>query len=109
MLLALSAMVGSIDENEIGGWYGYRASKAALNMMVKTISIELKRSGFKTQVGAIHPGTTHTALSEKFIGTVRHKVWKPLESAENILKVIDGLSPHETGFFKNWDGRTIAW
>ena len=109
MLLALSAMVGSIDENEIGGWYGYRASKAALNMMVKTISIEFKRSGFKTQVGAIHPGTTQTALSEKFIGTVRHKVWEPLESAANILGVINGLSPDETGFFKNWDGRTISW
>ena len=107
--ISLSAMVGSIEDNELGGWYGYRASKTALNMFLKTIAIELKRSGFKAQVGAIHPGTTKTELSAKFVDTVQHKVWEPQDAADNILQVIDNLSPDETGFFKNWDANTIPW
>ena len=107
--IALSAMVGSIEDNALGGWYGYRASKSALNMFLKTISIELKRSGYKTHVGAIHPGTTHTALSSAFVANVAHRVWSPNESADNILEVIDSLDSGETGFFKNWDGTSIPW
>jgi len=107
--ISLSAMVGSIEDNELGGWYGYRASKTALNMFLKTIAIELQRSGFKAHVGAIHPGTTKTDLSAKFVDTVQHKVWDPQGSAKNILQVINDLNPGETGFFKNWDGTTIPW
>ena len=107
--VALSAMVGSIEDNALGGWYGYRASKAALNMFVKTIAIELKRSGYKTRVAAIHPGTTETELSKLFLSGVKHKVWVPNESATNILNVINELKPDEVGAFKNWDGTTIAW
>lgn len=104
---ALSAMVGSIEENKVGGWYGYRASKAALNMFIKTISIEFERSRLKTSVVAIHPGTTKTKLSEKFLTGVKHKVWEPEEASKNILNVLEKC-PHEgTGLFRNWDGRKI--
>lgn len=107
--VALSAMVGSIEDNHLGGWYAYRASKAALNMFVKTIAIELDRSGYKTRVAAIHPGTTETELSRLFISGVKHKVWVPNESANNILNVINTLTDEESGCFKNWDGDNIPW
>lgn len=105
----LSAMVGSISENEIGGWYGYRASKAALNMFIKTISIEFMRSRLKTSVVAIHPGTTKTELSENFLRGVQHKIWEPPEAAKNILNVLESCPAEGTGLFKNWDGRTISF
>lgn len=105
----LSAMVGSIGENEIGGWYGYRASKTALNMFLKTISIEFERSRLKTSVVAIHPGTTKTSLSENFLKGVQHKVWEPEGAANNILNTLERCPIEGTGLFKNWDGRTIAW
>lgn len=104
----LSAMVGSIGENEIGGWYGYRASKTALNMFLKTISIEFSRSRLKTSVVAIHPGTTRTELSENFLKGVHHKIWEPPGAAKNILNVLESCPNEGTGLFKNWDGRTIA-
>lgn len=104
----LSAMVGSIGENEIGGWYGYRASKTALNMFLKTISIEFKRSQLLTSVVAIHPGTTKTELSSNFLKGVQHKVWEPSAAAQNILNVLESCPSEGTGLFKNWDGRTIA-
>lgn len=105
----LSAMVGSIEENEIGGWYGYRASKTALNMFVKTISIEFERSRLKTSVVAIHPGTTKTELSQNFLKGIKHKVWEPKGAAQNILNVLEKCPEEGTGLFKNWDGRTIAF
>lgn len=105
----LSAMVGSIGENEIGGWYGYRASKTALNMFLKTIAIELERSRYLTSVVAIHPGTTKTNLSEDFLKGIKHKVWEPSGAAQNILNILEKCPSEGTGLFKNWDGRTIAW
>ncbi len=105
----LSAMVGSIGENEIGGWYGYRASKTALNMFIKNISIEFERSRLKTSVVAIHPGTTHTELSAPFLKGIKHKVWEPNPAANNILDVLLDCPEEGTGLFKNWDGRNIAW
>jgi NAD(P)-dependent dehydrogenase (short-subunit alcohol dehydrogenase family) len=105
---SLSAMVGSIGENEIGGWYGYRASKTALNMFLKTISIEFERSRLKTSVVAIHPGTTKTELSEDFLKGVQHKIWEPSGAAQNILNVLESCPNEGTGLFKNWDGRAIA-
>lgn len=104
----LSAMVGSIGENEIGGWYGYRASKTALNMFLKTISIEFERSRLKTSVVAIHPGTTKTELSEKFLKGVQHQIWEPEGAAKNILNVLESCPNEGTGLFKNWDGRIMA-
>lgn len=105
----LSAMVGSIEENGVGGWYGYRASKAALNMFIKTIAIEFTRSRLKTSVIAIHPGTAHTELSKPFSGGVKHRVWEPIEAGENILKVLENCPGEGSGLFKNWDGRKIEW
>lgn len=105
----LSAMVGSIGENEIGGWYGYRASKTALNMFLKTMAIEFERSRLKTSVVGIHPGTTYTGLSEPFLKGIKHKVWEPDQAAQNILNVLVNCPKEGTGLFKNWDGRTIAW
>lgn len=106
---ALSAMVGSIEENQIGGWYGYRASKAALNMFMKNISIEFKRANLKTSVIAIHPGTTETELSKKYLKGVSHKVWKPKDAAFNILNTLEVSREEGTGLFKNWDGRKIRY
>lgn len=107
--IALSAMVGSIGENELGGWYGYRASKAALNAFIKNISIEWGREHPNSLVLAIHPGTTKTALSEKFSSRVTHKIHSPEEAAENILNVIYRTEISRSGSFLNWDGRTIEW
>jgi len=105
----LSAMVGSIEENEIGGWYSYRASKTALNMFLKTIAIEFSRSHLKTSVVAIHPGTTETELSKDFLKGIKHKVWTPEGAAVNILNTLEECPLEGTGLFKNWDGRTIAF
>jgi len=107
-MIFLSAMVGSIAENDIGGWYSYRASKTALNMFIKGISIELSRKKLPIKVFAVHPGTTDTKLSEKFLQGVKHKIWKPSESAKNILDIIEEVN-FESGSFFNWDGRRIEW
>lgn len=107
--VCLSAMVASMGENELGGWYGYRASKAALNSLMKNISIEWGRTNKKSLVLAIHPGTTQTRLSEKFNTRVTHKIHSPQEAAENICQVIFGTEFSRSGSFLNWDGRTIAW
>lgn len=108
--VALSAKVGSIHDNKIGGWYSYRASKAALNMFVKTIAIEFPRTGLKQcSVLAIHPGTTETDLSRPFLSNVRHRVWQPSESAANILSTIEIGSKLGSGLFLNWDGTELPW
>lgn len=105
----LSAMVGSIAENELGGWYGYRASKTALNMFIKNLAVEFARTNKHSLFLSIHPGTTQTKLSEKYNSRVTHKIHSPDEAAENILRIIFGTSFQKTGSFINWDGRTIAW
>ena len=102
-------MVGSIGENELGGWYGYRASKSALNAFLKNISLEWGRINKRSLVLAIHPGTTQTKLSEKFNSHVSHKVHSPSEAAANICNVIFNSSYNMTGKFLNWDGRVIGW
>lgn len=110
-LLYLSAMVGSIGENSLGGWYSYRASKAALNMCVKNVSLEFSRSLRlkKCKVVAMHPGTTHTNLTKGFTKNVKHKVWQPLEASENILKTLEKIDINSNKIFYNWDGRAIDW
>ena len=110
VLCSLSAMVGSIEDNRIGGWYSYRASKTALNMFMKTIAIEFARRKMKTKVLSIHPGTTKTGLSQNFLKGVSHKVWEARGSAENIIRnVIENADEYESGAFVNWDGATIPW
>ncbi len=108
-MVAVSAKVGSIEDNNLGGWYGYRSSKAALNMFVKGIALEFQRRGCKSLVVAIHPGTTITELSKPFIEKTRYQLHSSDETAINILNVIDGRSITETGSFFSWNGDTIPW
>lgn len=108
--VCLSAMVGSITENRLGGWYGYRSSKAALNMMVKTASIEVARTNKQACLAVIHPGTTQSALSKPFSGKVAaDKYYTPAQSAQRIVEVTEQLTPEQTGSFYNWDGTRISW
>ena len=105
----LSARVGSISDNRLGGWYGYRASKAALNQLVRTLAIELARSRPQTICVALHPGTVDTALSAPFQrGVPAGQLFTPAQSAAHLLRVIDGLSPQDSGALLDWAGETIA-
>lgn len=110
VLAALSAKVGSIDDNRAGGWYGYRASKAALNMIIKNASIELGRTNRDLIVAALHPGTTASNLSEPFVSADRGpKAVSPEETADRLLKVLDQLEPSDTGGFFDWQGERLPW
>lgn len=110
VFISLSAMVGSIGDNQLGGWYGYRSSKAALNMMVKTASIELKRSHKEACLAVVHPGTTQGPLSKPFAsGIDKDKYYTSAQTAERILNVAEGLTASQTGRFFNWDGTALAW
>ncbi len=109
-LAALSAMVGSITDNRLGGWYGYRASKAALNQLLRTLAIEARRTHPQLCVTAIHPGTTDTDLSRPFQGNVADgKLYTPAQSAQRILDVVLSGQPQDSGRFMNWDGRSLPW
>ncbi|MBW3097953.1 SDR family NAD(P)-dependent oxidoreductase [Pseudohoeflea coraliihabitans] len=103
---ALSARVGSIGDNRLGGWYSYRASKAALNQLVHTAAIEIARSHSQAICVALHPGTVATAFTENYRD--RDKV-TPKHAAANLLAVIDGLSAADTGGFFDWAGKSIKW
>jgi NAD(P)-dependent dehydrogenase (short-subunit alcohol dehydrogenase family) len=103
----LSAMVGSIGDNSLGGWYSYRMSKAALNMGVRNAAIELGRQRNGPCVVAVHPGTTLTPLSEPFVRGRNPR--PPRESAQHILSVVHGLGAGDSGKFFNWDGRELPW
>ncbi|QQN73573.1 SDR family NAD(P)-dependent oxidoreductase [Croceicoccus sp. YJ47] len=107
---ALSARVGSIGDNGLGGWHSYRASKAALNMVLRNFGIELHRRNREGIVVALHPGTVETALSEPFRGNVPDRqLFTPEHSARCLLSVIDGLTAADNGGFFAWDGSRIAW
>ena len=107
---ALSARVGSIEDNHIGGWYGYRSSKAALNMMIKSLSIELSRKNSQAIAVTLHPGTVDTSLSKPFQSAVpNNKLFTPSISASHILKVIDRLQPIASGGLFAWDGERIPF
>ncbi|RXS41483.1 SDR family NAD(P)-dependent oxidoreductase [Idiomarina sp. 29L] len=106
----LSAKVGSIEDNYLGGWYAYRASKAALNMLLKTASIELKRTHKRLVVAAIHPGTTDTVLSKPFQSRIPdEKLYTPELSAKRIIKVIKEIQPENTGKLWHWDGTELPY
>ena len=106
----VSAKVGSISDNGLGGWYSYRVSKAALNMALKTLSIEWKRVLPHCTVAALHPGTTDTDLSKPFQKNVPpHKLFSTEQTANYLLAVIDQLHPSQTGKFWSWDGTEIPW
>jgi NAD(P)-dependent dehydrogenase (short-subunit alcohol dehydrogenase family) len=103
----LSARVGSISDNRLGGWYGYRAAKAALNQLVRTLAIEDKRRNDRGIVVALHPGTVDTRLSKPFQSAGRD-LFKPDRAAVQLLDVIDGLKPQDSGKLFAWDGAEIA-
>lgn len=103
----LSAKVGSINDNRLGGWYSYRASKAALNMLIKTSSIELKRTQPNLILVAIHPGTVKSNLSRPFRGDEIGR--DPSEAANEILSVLGNLHASDTGSFKSYRGEDIPW
>lgn len=106
---ALSARVGSISDNKLGGWYGYRASKAALNQLIRTIAIEDKRRNSSGIVVGLHPGTVDTALSKPFQANMRPgQLFDPGRAAAQLLDVIDGLRPPDSGKVFAWDGTEIA-
>lgn len=104
---ALSARVGSIGDNALGGWYSYRAAKAALNQLLHTAAIEVARSHPLAVVAALHPGHVATPLSLKYGGAL--PAVTPQEAAENLLKVLDGLVPAQSGGFFDWKGDLIPW
>ena len=107
---AISARVGSIGDNRLGGWASYRASKAALNMLLRTFSIEQARVNKNSVVVGLHPGTTDTGLSRPFQGNVPEgKLFTPAFVAERLLGVLDGLTPDATGQVFAWDGKRIEY
>jgi NAD(P)-dependent dehydrogenase (short-subunit alcohol dehydrogenase family) len=105
----LSARIGSISDNRLGGWYAYRASKAALNQFVRTIAIEERRRNDRTIVVGLHPGTVDTALSKPFQGNVGPgRLFDPPRAALQLLDVLDGLRPPDSGKLFDWEGKEIA-
>ena len=110
MFASLSARVGSINDNRLGGWYSYRASKAAQNQLLKTLAIELFRRNPEAIVLALNPGTTNTGLSRPFQANVaQDKLFTPDFVAEHLLQQITKASAEDTGSFIAWDGQRIAW
>ena len=104
----LSARVGSIGDNRIGGWHSYRASKAALNMLVANFAIELRRTHHHAIVAALHPGTVDTGLSQPFQrGVAPERLFTPEVSARHLLAVIDTLTPQDSGGLFAWDGTRL--
>lgn len=104
---ALSARVGSIGDNRLGGWHSYRAAKAALNQLIHGAAIELGRTHKAAIAVCLHPGTVATPFTEKYAG--RHKTVPPEEAAANLIAVIEGLTPTQSGGFYDWAGAEIPW
>lgn len=106
----ISAKIGSIGDNRLGGWYGYRASKAALNMFMRTASIEYRRRSPNTIIVTLHPGTTDTKLSEPFQRNVPpEKLFSVDRTVSQLLAVLDGLESENSGQFFSWDGSLLPW
>ena len=106
-MAVLSARVGSIGDNRAGGWHSYRASKAALNQIIRGAAIELGRTHRAAVCVALHPGTVATRFTEKYLG--RHPAVPPGEAAKNLLRVIDALTPEQSGAFFDWAGKPVPW
>ncbi len=106
----LSARVGSISDNQLGGWYSYRASKAALNMLLKTAAIEFKLRYPHTKLLAFHPGTTDTVLSKPFQANVPEgKLFTPQFVAQQLLNIMQQAKPNGRLDFIDWDNKSIEW
>ena len=109
-LAFLSARVGSISDNYLGGWYAYRASKAALNMIIKNLSIEVRRSNKNAVIVGLHPGTVASDLSEPFQNNVKkEKLFTAEYSANHMLDVIEEVSIDESGFIFAYDKQKIEY
>ncbi len=107
---SLSARVGAIGDNRLGGWYAYRASKAAHNMLMKTAAIELRRLNPVATLACLHPGTTDTALSKPFQARVpEDKLFTSAFVAKRLLAVLGERSPEESGCFYDWAGDPVSW
>lgn len=110
VLSVFSARVGSIGDNRLGGWYSYRASKAALNMLLKTASIEYARRASNVKLISFHPGTTDTPLSKPFQGSVPDgKLFSPDFVAKQLLKIMRQVDPSSGLEYLDWQGQTIQW
>lgn len=110
VIASLSARVGSIGDNQLGGWYAYRASKAAQNQLFRTLAIELRRSHPNTTCLLLHPGTVDTPLSKPFQHNVPdQKLFTAGRAARQLLDVIAAATPADSGSFKAWDGSTVPW
>lgn len=104
----LSARVGSISDNRLGGWFAYRASKAALNMILKNAAIEMARRSKKACIIGLHPGTVDTTLSKPFQRQVQEgKLFTPEYSSVCLLKVINDVEPEQSGKVFAWDGKEV--
>lgn len=103
---ALSARVGSIGDNALGGWYSYRASKTALNQVIRTASIELRRSHRQLICAALHPGTVDSAFTQNY---PQHKKVPARQAAHNLMAVVDALTPQQSGGFFDWAGKEVPW
>ena len=104
----LSARVGSISDNKLGGWYSYRASKAALNMLIRNLSIEWQRKNPASIIVGLHPGTVETALSAPFRGNPATERFDPPKAAEQLLSVLETLNPEQSVQLFAFDGQLIA-
>ncbi len=109
VFVAISARVGSIGDNRLGGWYSYRASKAALNMLLKTLAIEWARRKPPITCIALHPGTVDTDLSRPFLGTAPRRIFTAEQAARQLLAVVGGATTERTGSFLAWNGEAIPW
>jgi NAD(P)-dependent dehydrogenase (short-subunit alcohol dehydrogenase family) len=106
-LAVLSARVGSIGDNHLGGWYGYRAAKAALNQLVRTAAVEAARTHPQSVFVTLHPGTVETALASA--QRAGHPAVPPAQAADNLLSVLENLGPSASGGFFDWKGEVVPW
>lgn len=102
----LTARVGSISDNHLGGWYSYRAAKAAANQIVRTAAIEIARKRKQAIVVSLHPGTVDTSFTKAYPG---HSKMAPTEAAANLIQTLDKLSPDQNGGFFDWAGKPVPW
>lgn len=110
LFAVLTARVGSIGDNRLGGWHSYRASKAAANQLVRTLSVELGRKNPGATIVALHPGTVDTGMSRPFQRNVApEKLFTPDTSAAHLWAVMDWIGPAQNGSFLAWDGGEIPW
>ena len=107
ILVILTARVGSIGDNNLGGWISYRTSKAAVHQIIRTSALEIKNKFKESICIALHPGTVKTNLTQKYVGN--HPSVSPDQAAKNILNVINSLSQEDTGNFFDWAGKKVEW